>query len=85
MPPCPPRLSTCLIQPPKEVALSAVAADLDVVAAGLAPVLVGVLVDEGVSVGSYALIRVHVLSLSSTAIVRQDPEREQVVKALSPG
>lgn len=74
-----------MIQPPKEVALNAVAAELDVVAAGLAPVLVGVLVEEVVPVGSYALIRVHVLSLSSAAIVRQCPGALQVVKALSPG
>lgn len=39
--PCPPSLSTFLIHPLKEVAFKAVAADLDVVAAGLAPVLVG--------------------------------------------
>ena len=61
------------------------AAELDVVAAGLAPVLVGVLAEGDVPVGSYALIRVHVLSLLSMAIVRQGPDMEQVVNALSPG
>lgn len=55
IPPCPPKLSTCLIHSPKAVTLKALPAEADVVAAGLDAVLVAVLsacVRVGSSVGS---------------------------------
>lgn len=54
IPPCPPRLSTCLIHSLKFLALNAVAAELDVVSAGAAAVIVGEFISrvgEGRSVG----------------------------------